>query len=110
MQFLLPSLQVAIGVFQNLMVSKYDPTASAWYCAHEPAWSFSIWAQAFLLTGVSPKKRACWAWTSGVLTHFVHRYAQLGCGALVASIHVSPHPVAPSVGIVSAKFLPFLPP
>ena len=37
-----------------------------------------------------------------MLTYAVQRYAQLGCGALVASIHVSPHPVAPSVGMVSA--------
>src|ERR1700704_1693941 len=98
MQSVLPSLQVAIGVFQNLIVSKYEPTASAWYCLHEPAWSASICAHALLLTGVSPKKSACCACTLGVLTYWVHRYAQLGCGALVASIQVSPHPVAPSAG------------
>src|SRR6266851_5729531 len=103
MQFWLPSAQVAIGVFQNLMVSKYVPGASAWYCAHEPAESFSISAQAFVLTGVSPKEIACSAWTCGVLTHAVQRYAQFGWGALVASIHVSPQPVAPSEGMVSAN-------
>src|ERR1700694_5889222 len=104
MQFWLPSAQVAMGVFQNLMVSKYEPGASAWYCAHEPAESFSISAQAFVLTGVSPNESACSAWTWGVLTHAVQRYAQFGCFALVASIQVSPQPVAPSAaGIVSAN-------
>src|SRR6266550_7858482 len=44
---------------------------------------------------------ACSACTVAVLTHFAHMYAQLGCGAFVASIQVSAHPVAPSVGIVS---------
>src|SRR6267143_5014278 len=106
MQFLLPSGQVAIGVFQNLMESKYEPGASAWYCLHEPAWRDSICAQALVLTGVSPNERACSAWMSGRLTHWVHRYAQLGWGALVASIHVSPHPVAPSLGMVSATGAP----
>src|SRR5260370_35652927 len=103
MQFSLPSAHVAMGVFQNLMVSKYVPGASAWYCAQEPGWSFSISAQALVLTGVSPKESACSAWTRGVLTQAVHRYAQFGCGALVASIQVSPQPVAPSGGIVSAN-------
>src|SRR5205823_6289182 len=66
----------------------------------------SISAHAFELTGVSPKERACCACTLGVLTHLVHRYAQLGCVALVASIQVSAHPVAPSVGMVSSTDAP----
>src|SRR5215475_3121399 len=33
--------------------------------------------------------------------YFIHMYAQLGCGALAASIQVSAQPVAPSDGIVS---------
>src|SRR5712692_6062448 len=50
---------------------------------------------------------ACSACTVGVLTHFVHMYAQLGCGAFVASIQVSAHPVAPSVaGMVSLTGAP----
>src|SRR6266853_301872 len=49
---------------------------------------------------------ACSACTLAVLTHAAHLYAQLGCGALVASIHVSAHPVAPSEGIVSAVCAP----
>src|SRR5216683_4424100 len=102
MQFLLPSSQVAIGVFQKWMVLKYVPGASAWYWAHEPAASASISAHAFVLTGVSPKKSACRAWILAVLTYAVQRYAQFGCRALVASIHVSPQPVAPSDGMVSA--------
>src|SRR5579864_1626225 len=60
--------------------------------------------QAILFTGVSPKESACSACTCGVLTHFSHMYAQFGCFALVASIQVSPHPVAPSWGIVSATW------
>src|SRR5438270_5378578 len=59
-------------------------------------------AHASLLTGVSPKDSACWACCCGALIHFSHMYAQFGCLALVASIHVSPHPVAPSCGMVSA--------
>src|SRR5450759_1864479 len=106
MQTVVPSAHCAIGVFQNLIESKYAAPLSAWYCAHEPAWSASIAAHALVLTGVSPKKRACSACTCGVLTYAVHRYAQLGCGALVASIHVSPQPVAPSLGMVSATGAP----
>src|SRR6266850_2793911 len=106
MQLLLPSPHCAIGVFQNLIVSKYEPAASAWYCAHEPACRASISAHALVLTGVSPKNRACRACTFAVLTYAVQRYAQFGCGALVPSIHVSPQPVAPSVGMVSATGAP----
>src|SRR2546427_5954251 len=102
MHLLLPSPQVAMGVFQNLMVLKYEAGALAWYWAQEPAWRASICVQALLLTGVSPKEMACWAWTFGVLTHRDHMYAQLGCGALAASIQVSAQPVAPSEGMVSA--------
>src|SRR4051794_1759988 len=53
------------------------------------------------LTGVSPKTSACWAWTFGVVTYFIQRYAQFGCGAFFASIHVSAQPVAPSRGTSS---------
>src|SRR2546430_2154323 len=88
MQFSLPSAQVVSGVFQKWMVSMYEPGSEAWYCAHEPACRASISPHAL------------------VLTYCVHRYAQLGCGALVASIHVSPHPVAPSLGMVSATGAP----
>ena len=34
--------------------------------------------------------------------YFNHRYAQFGCGAFVANIHVSAQPVAPSCGITEA--------
>src|SRR5450631_3258165 len=106
MQTVVPSAHCAIGVFQNLIESKYAAPLSAWYCAHDPAWSASISAHALVLTGVSPKERACIAWTFGVLTHLVQRYAQLGCVALVASIQVSAHPVAPSLGMVSSTGAP----
>src|SRR6516225_11322583 len=59
-------------------------------------------AQTCELAGVSPKEMACCACTFGVVTHCIHLYAQLGCGALVASIQVSAHPVAPCLGMVSA--------
>src|SRR5689334_2172160 len=58
-------------------------------------------AQALVLAGVSPNEIACCACTFGVETHFIHRYAQLGCLACADSIHVSAHPVAPSDGISS---------
>src|SRR5207253_6703590 len=98
----LPLPQSASGVFQNLIVLKYDAGASAWYCAHDPACNVSISEQALVLTGVSPKKIACCACTCGVLIHLYQRYAQLGCGAFVPSIQVSAQPVAPSDGMVSA--------
>src|SRR3989442_14039120 len=53
-QFLVPSSQVAMGVFQNLMVSKYEPAALAWNAAQEPGLKDSITAHALVLTGVSP--------------------------------------------------------
>src|SRR5919204_2895830 len=40
--------------------------------------------------------------------YFNQRYAQLGWGAFVASIHVSAQPVAPSLGIVDAIGTPSL--
>ena len=57
--------------------------------------------QAFGLTGVSPKTSACWACTLGVLTYFIHMYAQFGCGARLVIIHVSAQPVTPWVGRIS---------
>ena len=71
---LVPSSQVTSGVFQKEMVLKYELLVwSAWYCAHEPACMVSISAHALLFTGVSPKDRACWACTCGVLTHLAQR-------------------------------------
>ena len=52
-----------------------------------------MYGQAFGLTGVSPKTSACFASTWGVVTYFIHLYAQFGCGALLAIIHVSAQPV-----------------
>ena len=56
---------------------------------------------AFELAGVSPKTSACCACELRLEMYFIHMYAQFGCGAFVASIHVSAQPVAPSFGIVS---------
>ena len=55
MQFVSPLPQSADGVFQNLMLLKYEAGASAWYCVQEPFVSLSMTAQAFVLAGVSPK-------------------------------------------------------
>src|SRR5215472_4497619 len=60
-----------------------------------------MYGQAFGLTGVSPKTRACFASTGGVVAYFIHLYAQFGCGAFLASIHVSAQPVAPTDGMTS---------
>src|SRR5207245_5971807 len=98
--------QAVAGVVQRWTVSMYGPGSEAGDWAHDPACRASISPHALVLTGVSPKNRACSAWTLAVLTYWVHRYAQLGCGALVASIQVSPQPVAPSLGIVSATGAP----
>src|ERR671936_3153777 len=59
-------------------------------------------AHALLLSGVSPYVTACWAWTFAVLMYRIHMYAQLGCGAFVASNQLSAHPVAPSLGMTDA--------
>src|SRR5437764_2805959 len=57
--------------------------------------------QASRLAGVSPYDTACSAWTFGAEMYRSHMYAQFGCLAWAASIHVSTHPVAPSRGIRS---------
>src|SRR5919199_5647394 len=101
MQSFLPFPQSAIGVFQNLMLLKYDAGAFAWYCAQPPFWILSMYGHAFGFAGVSPNDSACSAWTFGVETHLMKRYAQFGCLAFEAIIHVSAQPVAPSFGIRS---------
>src|SRR5918911_4833598 len=101
MQSFLPFPQSAIGVFQNLMLLKYDAGAFAWYCAQPPFWIWSMNLQALGLAGVSPNESACSACTFGVEMYFSHMYAQFGCFAFAESIQVSAHPVAPSFGIRS---------
>src|SRR6266446_10128668 len=97
--FFLFQPQVGTGVFQNLMLFEYEAGALRWYCAQDPAWILFMYLQAKGLTGVSPKTSACWACTAGVDAYFIHRRAQFGCGAFLASIHVSAQPVAPSLGM-----------
>src|SRR5580765_7091751 len=89
------------GVFQNLIDAKYAAGASAWYWWQEPFWIWSMIGQAFVFAGVSPNPIACWACALGVEMYRIQRYAQFGCGAFFASIHVSAQPVAPSFGIRS---------
>ncbi len=60
-----------------------------------------MYGHAFGLTGVSPKTIACCACTCGVDTYFIHMYAQFGCGARLAIIHVSAQPVTPCLGMIS---------
>src|SRR5918911_3857218 len=101
MQSFLPFPQSAIGVFQNLMLLKYEAGALAWYCAHPPFWIWSMNLQALGFAGVSPNESACSACTFGVEMYLSHMYAQFGCFAFAESIQVSAHPVAPSFGIRS---------
>src|SRR2546421_9841053 len=54
--------------------------------------------QAFELTGVSPKKIACWACTLGVEIQASHLMAQSRFFVFAEIIHVSSQPVAPSFG------------
>src|SRR5262245_27347596 len=61
---------------------------------------------ALAFAGVSPNDSACCAWGFGSEMYFIQRYAQFGCGALVASSHESAQPVAPSEGIVSSAAKP----
>src|SRR5437762_5606236 len=106
MQSFLPFPQSAIGVFQNLMLLKYDAGAFAWYCEQPPFWIWSMYGQAFVFAGVSPKDSACCACGFGSEMYFIQRYAQFGCLAFADSIHVSAHPVAPSFGIRSLTGTP----
>src|SRR5260370_33216718 len=98
MQFSVPSSHVVIGVFQNLMLLKYDSGALAWKLAQEPGLRDSISAQAPLLTGVSPKLMACAACTLAVLTDPAHLLAPLGRGALLPAIPLHAPAVASSPG------------
>src|SRR5437763_15086024 len=98
MQFFCPLPQSAIGVFQKWICLKYLSGAFAWYCAQEPFDSLSMIAHAFELTGVSPKKIACSAWTFGVETYASHFIAQSMFFVCAETIHVSSQPVAPSLG------------
>ena len=63
-------------------------------------------AHALELAGVSPNDSACCACGFGSEMYFIQRYAQFGCGALVASSHESAQPVAPCDGMVSSAANP----
>src|SRR4051794_15038062 len=64
-------------------------------------WSLaSVTAHDFLFAGASPNHSATWAFASGLMMWFIHLYMQFGCLALAAIIHVSDHPVEPSLGSV----------
>src|SRR5262245_54528924 len=52
--------------------------------------------------GTEPNQEARSPCTLALSDHSIHRYAQFGCFASVASIVVSAHPVAPSSGTVLA--------
>src|SRR5271166_6711823 len=106
MQLLWPLPHSLTGVFQNLMLLKYAAGALAWYCPHEPFLIASMYWHALVLAGVSPKEIACSACTFGLDTQFTHLYAQFGCLACAANIHVSAQPVAPSAGITSPTGAP----
>src|SRR3954447_7201340 len=101
MQSLCPLPQSATGVFQKWICLKYRSGAFAWCCAHEPLDSLSMIGHAFELTGVSPKKSACWACTVGVEIHESHFMAQSRFFVFADTIHVSSQPVAPSFGMRS---------
>ena len=72
MQLFWPLPHACTGVFQNLMLLKYALGALAWYWVHEPFLICSMYGQAFVLAGVSPKEIACSACTFGVDTQFTH--------------------------------------
>src|SRR6476469_8934958 len=57
-----------------------------------------VWSHAFVCAGASPKYSATWALISGEVIQSIHLYMQLGCAAFEEIIHVSDHPVAPSLG------------
>jgi len=57
-------------------------------------------AHDFALDGASPNHSATWALTFGEMIQSIHLYMQFGCLALDEIIHVSDHPVAPSLGRV----------
>src|SRR2546428_453993 len=73
MQFFLPFPQSAMGVFQNLIVLKYDSGAFAWYFAQDPLLSVFVWyghdapmtASPFLNSEISSDASAQYFFTSG---------------------------------------------
>ena len=71
-------------------------------CAHEPFSIFSMYAQAFVLAGVSPNEIACCGlhFRASTPSSPTCRRSS-GASACADSIHVSAQPVAPSLGISS---------
>src|SRR3954447_11700045 len=64
-------------------------------------WSFTaVSAHAFWLDGASPNHSATAAFAFGEMMWSIHMYMQFGCLALEEIIHVSDHPVAPSLASV----------
>jgi hypothetical protein len=52
--------------------------------------------------GVAPKATAVNVWTSSRSVYSIHFNMQMGCCAFDDTIHVSAHPVTPSVGVTEA--------
>src|SRR3954453_5128872 len=62
-------------------------------------WFFTaVSAHDFLLAGASPNHSATAALAFGEMMWSIHMYMQFGCLALVETIQVSDHPVAPPFG------------
>src|SRR5262249_29448629 len=93
-----PSRHCAIGVVQAQICWK-NASSSAWYVAQK--FLSEVRAQALLLAGASPNHSATAAFASGDTMWSIHMYAQFGCLALAAIIHVSAQPVAPSLGRIA---------
>ena len=68
----------------------------------------AVSAHAFGLAGASPNHSATSAFAFGLMMWFIHMYMQFGCLALDESIHVSDHPVAPSLGRIASTGGDFL--
>src|SRR3954468_12407533 len=99
-----PSKQCFVGVVQYAILSE-KALSAAWNAVQ---WFLSaVKLQAFDWAGASPNHSATCAFTFGDVIQFIHWYMQFGCLACAATIQVSDHPVAPSLGSIAltATFL-----
>src|SRR5437867_13264142 len=106
MQSSFPFPQSACGVFHRYsdfrkLTSPQLPyrTVSTRSASLPSAWR--VRSQAFTLLAAAPYQIATSLWTSGRNVHCIHFSMQLGCLAWEDIIHVSAHPVTPSLGTTS---------
>src|SRR5437016_5725449 len=97
------------GTFQSARLRR-NPWFFALYVSQKLTSVLTMMSHALRLAGASPNQVATCACTAGVSIQFIHLYMQLGCAAWDAIIHVSDHPVDPSLGTIAFTGVGFLSP